>query len=165
MASKNLYWFKLKNTYFNQLVQKKMKRQKNGKDMQIIYLRMLLLSLDNQGYIHYQGIYDSIEEELAEEFDESIELVKATIDFLVSNNMIVRSNDKDQESYYIPEAIENVGKECDSAERVRQYRERKALQCNGDVTQGNAPVTTCNTDKIKDKSKVREVYLMYSCAW
>lgn len=156
MASKNLYWFKLKNTYFNQLVQKKMKRQKNGKDMQIIYLRMLLLSLDNQGYIHYQGIYDSIEEELAEEFDESIELVKATIDFLVSNNMIVRSNDKDQESYYIPEAIENVGKECDSAERVRQYRERKALQCNGDVTQGNAPVTTCNTDKIKDKSKVRE---------
>ena len=54
MASKNLYWFKLKNTYFNQLVQKKMKRQKNGKDMQIIYLRMLLLSLDNQGYIHYQ---------------------------------------------------------------------------------------------------------------
>ena len=34
MASKNLYWFKLKNSYFNQLVQKKMKRQKNGKDMQ-----------------------------------------------------------------------------------------------------------------------------------
>ena len=33
MASKNLYWFKLKNTYFNQLVQKKMKRQKNGKEM------------------------------------------------------------------------------------------------------------------------------------
>ena len=133
-----------------------MKRQKNGKDMQIIYLRMLLLSLDNQGYIHYQGIYDSIEEELAEEFDESTELVKITIEFLVSNNMIVRSNDKDQESYYIPEAIENVGKECDSAERVRQYRNRKALQCNGDVTQGNASVTTCNTDKIKDKSKVRE---------
>ena len=35
-----------------------MKRQKNGKDMQIIYLRMLLLSLIIKDTIHYQGIYD-----------------------------------------------------------------------------------------------------------
>lgn len=153
MAGKNLYWFKLKNTYFNQLVQKKMKRQKNGKDMQIIYLRMLLLSLDSQGYIHYQGVYGSIEEELAEEFDESVELIKETIKFLVSNNMIIQSKNEKEESYYIPEAIENTGKECESAERVRQYRERKALHCNGDVTQGNASVTTSNTDKNKIRAR------------
>ena len=36
MASKNLYWFKLKNTYFNQLVQKKMKRQKNKRQIRHI---------------------------------------------------------------------------------------------------------------------------------
>ena len=154
MAVKNLYWFKLKNTYFNQLVQKKMKRQQNGKDMQIIYLRMLLLSLDNQGYIHYQGVYGSIEEELAEEFDESVELIKETIDFLVSNNMIVQSKTETEESYYMPEAIENTGKECESAERVRKYRERKTLHCNDGVTQGNDSVTVCNKDK--SKRRIRE---------
>ena len=43
MSAKRYYWLKLKNTYFSQLDQKKMRKQKNGKDMQIIYLRMMLL--------------------------------------------------------------------------------------------------------------------------
>lgn len=68
--AKRYYWLRLKNTYFSQLEQKKMKRQECGKDMQIIYLRMMLLSIDREGYIYYQGVYDSLEEELAEEFDE-----------------------------------------------------------------------------------------------
>lgn len=55
MSAKRYYWLKLKNTYFSQLDQKKMRKQKNGKDMQIIYLRMMLLSIDKGGYIYYQG--------------------------------------------------------------------------------------------------------------
>lgn len=87
-AEKRLFWLQLKNTYFNQLSQKKMRKQPQGLEMQVIYLRMMLLSLDNKGYIFYQGVYDSIEEELAEEFNEPIELVKQTIDFLVDNKMV-----------------------------------------------------------------------------
>lgn len=44
--NKRYFWLKLQNTYFNQLEQKKMRKQENGKDMQIIYLRMMLLSID-----------------------------------------------------------------------------------------------------------------------
>ena len=47
--NKRYYWLKLNNTYFNQLEQKKMRRQEHGKDMQIIYLRMMLLSIDKGG--------------------------------------------------------------------------------------------------------------------
>ena len=87
MTEKRLFWLQLKNTYFNQLTQKKMRKQQNGLEMQIVYLRMMLLSLDNKGYIFYQGVYDSIEEELAEEFNEPVELIQQTIDFLIKNNM------------------------------------------------------------------------------
>lgn len=66
MAAKRYYWLKLGNTYFSQLEQKKMRKQKDGMNMQVIYLRMMLLSIDKDGYIYYQGVYDSIEEELAE---------------------------------------------------------------------------------------------------
>lgn len=45
-APKRYFWRKLQSTYFNQLEQKKMRKQEHGKDMQIIYLRMVLLSLD-----------------------------------------------------------------------------------------------------------------------
>ena len=88
MSAKRYYWLKLKNTYFSQLDQKKMRKQKNGKDMQIIYLRMMLLSIDKGGYIYYQEVYDSIEEELAEEFAEDLDLVQQTVKYLQENNLL-----------------------------------------------------------------------------
>ena len=136
--NKRYYWLKLKKTYFNQLEQKKMKRQPEGRNMQIIYLRMLLLCIDTDGFIFYQGVYDTIEEELAEEFDEPVELIQQTVNFLLSNNMVSTSEDN---SLYMPEAVKCVGSESDSAERVRKHREtEKMLQCNANVTE-------CNTEK------------------
>lgn len=138
-AYKRYSWLQLKNTYFNQLEQKKMRRQEHGKEMQIIYLRMMLLSIDKGGYIYYQGVYESLEEELAEEFDESLELVQETIQFLVRNNMIDINDDK--VSYYIPEAKACLGSECSSAERVRKHRQKKK-----EMLQSNSNVTNCNVD-------------------
>lgn len=102
MAAKRYYWLKLGNTYFSQLDQKKMRKQKNGKDMQIIYLRMMLLSIDKGGCIYYQGVYDSIEEELAEEFAEDLDLVQQTVKYLQENNML-EVNDSD---CFLPQAAE-----------------------------------------------------------
>lgn len=147
---KRYYWLKLKNTYFSQLTQKKMKRQPDGKEMQIIYLRMMLLSIDKEGYIYYQGVYDTLEEELAEEFDEKPELVKKTIDFLKENEMIVID---DNENCYIPEVISSTGSESYSAERVRRHRHKvKTLQCNNSVTESNTHETSCN-EEIEKRDK------------
>lgn len=147
---KRYYWLKLKNTYFSQLTQKKMKRQPDGKEMQIIYLRMMLLSIDKEGYIYYQGVYDTLEEELAEEFDEKTELVKKTINFLKENEMIVID---DNENCYIPEVINSTGSECYSAERVRRHRHKvKTLQCNNSVTESNTHETSCN-EEIEKRDK------------
>ena len=89
MSDKKIYYcLKLPNTYFSQLEQKKMRKQEHGKDMQIIYLRMMLYSLGRNGCIYYQNVYDTIEEELAEEFDEDVELIKETVKYLLDNNMI-----------------------------------------------------------------------------
>lgn len=147
---KRYYWLKLKNTYFSQLTQKKMKRQPEGKEMQIIYLRMMLLSIDKEGYIYYQGVYDTLEEELAEEFDEKPELVKKTIDFLKENEMIVID---DNENCYIPEVTSSTGSEAWSTERSRRCRERKnMLQCNTSATPRNDSETSCN-EEIEKRDK------------
>lgn len=150
---KRYHWLKLQTTYFSQLEQKKMAKQDLGKDMQIIYLRMMLLSVDKGGYIYYQGVYDSLVEELAEEFSESVEIVERTIEYLTENNMVTIN-----ESYdcFIPEALKYTGSECYSAERVRRYREKereKALQCNMAVTECNTPVSKRNGAVTKSKSK------------
>lgn len=137
--ARRYFWLKLKNTYFNQLTQKKMRRQPNGKEMQIIYLRMLLSSLDKEGYIHYQGVYDSIEEELSEEFDEPQEIVKQTIDFLIDNNMVTVDS---KSSLFMPEAMENVGSISDSGVRMQNMRDKKKTsQCDESVTSSDGGVT------------------------
>lgn len=160
--NKRYHWLKLQNTYFNQLEQKKMRRQENGKDMQIIYLRMMLLSLDKGGYIYHQGVYETLEEELAKEFLEDVAIVKETIQYLSDNNMI----SLDEESNcFMPQAVECTGSECYSAERVRRFREKKTLQCNTNVTECNGDVTLCNEDKEKelelDKEKEKRENINY----
>lgn len=145
--NKKYYWLKLKNTYFRQLEQKKMRKQESGKDMQIIYLKMMLCSVDKGGYIYYQGVYDTLEEELAEEFDEDIELVQKTVAFLIENHMI--SVEDENIGIFLKEASECIGSEGSSAARVRKHR-GKTLQCNTVVTDSNASVTQCNTEIEKE---------------
>lgn len=156
--NKRYFWLKLQNTYFNQLEQKKMRKQENGKDMQIIYLRMMLLSLDKGGYIYYQGVYDSIEEELAEEFSEDVSIVRETIRYLSENNMI---SFDEESNCFIPQVVDCTGSESYSAERVRRFREKKALQCNGDVTEGNTNVTSCNEEIEKEIELYKELEIDY----
>lgn len=143
--ARRYFWLKLQATYFNQLEQKKMRRQEHGKDMQIVYLRMMLLSIDKGGYIYYQGVYDSLEEELAEEFDEPVDVVKETLEYLKENGMISINEKSD---CFIPESLKLIGSECYSAERVRRFRKnQKTLQCNTDVTMGNGCVMPRNEEK------------------
>ena len=126
MAEKRYYWLKLKNTYFNHISQKKMKKQEHGKEMQVIYLRMMLHSIDSEGYIYYQGVYDSLAEELAEEFDESVELVNSTIKYLNENKLITL--DDEENTCYLPEAVECLGSETASAARMRNKRKANKVQ-------------------------------------
>lgn len=152
---KRYFWLKLQATYFSQLEQKKMKKQEHGKDMQIVYLRMMLLSLDKGGYIYYQGVYDSLEEELSEEFDEPVDIIKETLDYLMANNMISIDENSD---CFVPESLKLTGSESYSAERVRKYRKKQeVLHCNTDVTNCNGCVTACNEEIESEKEIKKEI--------
>ena len=56
--------------------------------MQLIYLKMLLYSIDKDAVIPFQGVYDSIEEELAEELGEESEMVKETRKWYFSSRSV-----------------------------------------------------------------------------
>ena len=175
MANRRFYWMKLPSDYFGQLIQKKMRKQPDGAEMQLIYLKMLLYCIDKDAEIIFQGVYDSVEDEIAEEIGEDAEAVKKTLTFLEANKKLERM----EHGFILPEALELVGSESVSAERVRRFRERQAsqsagetLQCNADVTECNADGAQCNVDidkdiyidkdidkeKDKDKSKIKSIY-------
>lgn len=133
MATKRrFFWIKLKKDFFSQKEIKKLRRIAGGDTYTIIYLKMLLKSIDNEGKLYYEGIEDNFINELALDIDEDIENVQITVLFLQKQGLLVTCDDLE---YDLPEAQENIGSEGASAERVRNYRNRvKALQCNTTVT-------------------------------
>ena len=146
--AKKYYWLKLREGFFDTKPLKKLRKIAGGDTYTIIYLKLQLLSLSGEGMLYYEGVEDDFIEELALAIDEDADNVKFTVLFLEKCGLLEHINDNEIMLTAVPYAI---GKETDSAQRVREHRERKkqqALQCNSEVT-------TCNTE-IEIEKEIRE---------
>ena len=140
---KKYYWLKLKDTFFNEKEIKKLRKIAGGDTYTVIYLKLQLLSVKTGGKLCFEGVEDTFEEELSLILDEDVDNVKITLAFLQRHRLIEEIGDNE---YLLPEAVHAIGSEGDSAERVRRFRNKKALQCNDDVTEVKRLVTSCNTE-------------------
>lgn len=158
---KRFYWWRLRKNFFTQITIKKLRRSENGDTKAIIYLQMVLMTIDNDGYIQYEGIENDICDEIAIALDEDSDIIKETVEQLKDMGLIEIS----EENYFLPEAKSGIDSESVSAERVRKYRaNKKVLQCNDCVTESNAPVTAsneevtnCNTQVTQRRGEKRRV--------
>ena len=131
--AKRYYWLKLKDDFFVDKRIKKLRKIAGGDTYTIIYLKMMLSTLTSDGIIEYEGVEESLAEELALELDEDADNVQITLEFLEKSGLLI---DLGNNKYEMPVAKECMGSETASAQRVRDFRERqKALQCNTDVTE------------------------------
>jgi len=139
--TKKYFWLKLKTDFFNQREVKKLRKIAGGDTFTIIYLKMQLLSIKDEGKFYFEGTENNIAEQLSLELDEEIENVKLTLAFLSANDLIESIS---CDEYLLTKVPECIGTETDSAERVRRHRDRKkhlkALQCNTNVTKSNTEI-------------------------
>lgn len=144
-SGKRYYWLKLQDDFFKSKRIKKLRKIAGGDTYTIIYLKMQLLAMKNNGVLEFTGLENTFAEELALDLDEEPDNVNVTINFLLSTGLMETS---DNVRYFVPYAVENTGSEGASAARVRRHRCEKALQCNADVT----PVKqNCNGEIEKEK--------------
>lgn len=129
--AKRYYWLKLEKDYLSSPKIKKLRKIAGGDTYTVIYLKMLLLSIEKCGVIDYQGIEPTFEEELALILDEDSDNVRVTLSFLLSQGLIFDSEDG---SFMLPEAANRIGTESESKERVQAYRQRKAIRENIPLT-------------------------------
>lgn len=155
--NKRYYWLKLKDDYFTSPKIRKLRKIAGGDTLTIIYLKMQLLTVKSEGTYEYQHIENSLVEELALILDEDIDNVKLTLAFLQAQDLVSFNEESNELSLY--EAMGNIGSECESAERVRLYRERdkerKLLQCNDSVTQVK-PSSNISNSTSQSKSLIEE---------
>ena len=145
--AKKYYWLKLKQDFFSSRAMKKLRRIAGGDTYTIIYLKLQLLSIKDDGVLFYEGIEPTFGEEMALALDEDVENVQATLIFLENAGLLDKKSDTE---FILPEVPYLIGGESDSAERVRRFREKKALLSNGSVTDSDADVTFCNTEKRRE---------------
>ena len=148
--SKKYYWLKLKEDFFDKKIIKKLRKIAGGDTYTIIYLKLQLLAMKNDGKLLFEGIEDNFAEEMALELDEDVENVRITLMYLEKNNLIEMLSENE---YLLPEVIEATGSESSVTARVRKHREnKKMLQCNTVETKSNKNETT-EKEKEKDIEK------------
>lgn len=141
VKNKRYYWIQLAQDFFKSKEMKLLRKIAGGDTHTIIYLKMMLISLEDGGHIYYDRLADNLAEEIALVIDENVEDIKITLIFLESKGLLTRKNDRD---YFLEQVPEMVGSETASARRVRKFRENQlVLQCNTDETK-------CNGDIEKD---------------
>lgn len=146
--AKKYYWLKLKSDFFTSRAMKKLRRIAGGDTYTIIYLKLQLLSLKDEGLLYYEGVEPTFYEEMALALDEDAENVRATLIFLENMGLISRNNEHE---YILTEVPYLIGSETDKAELMRKKRERERLQSSNNVTAVLPPVTNCYTEIEIDK--------------
>ena len=140
VKNKRYYWIQLTQDFFKSKEMKLLRKIAGGDTHTIIYLKMMLISLEDGGCIYYDGLADNLAEEIALMIDENVEDIKITLLFLESKGLLTRKNDRD---YFLEQVPEMVGSETASTRRSRKHRELRGLHCN-------TIATTCNGDIEKD---------------
>lgn len=124
MAEKKYYWLKLNEGFFQQKEIKKLRRIAGGDTYTIIYLKLLLRSLSNNGFLYYEGIEPTFAEELALDIDEETENVSVTLSYLHRYGIL---EEKSEDEFFLLTTGEMTGSETSAARRMRKKRKNEKL--------------------------------------
>lgn len=147
-SQKRYYWLKLNENFMEQPVIRYLRNLPDGSTTVLIYIKLLLISLQSSGYIYTDALYPTMEEDLALRINEKVESIQYALLALEKAKLIIRgtSDQWDLQMTDLPEMV-GVGSETASAKRSRAYRKRKTemietkvvpdshlLQCNSNET-------------------------------
>ncbi|HEL2322946.1 TPA: phage replisome organizer N-terminal domain-containing protein [Streptococcus suis] len=136
--NKRYYWLQLKEDFFASKEMKLLRRLPGGDEHTIIYLKIMLVSLQDSGKIYFENLGNDLAEEIALLIDEDVEAVRMTLLFLTNKKLLTT---KDKFEFQLEQVPELIGSETASARRVRKHREnQKVLQSNSDVTERNGDI-------------------------
>ena len=120
--AKRYFWLKLREGWFRDKRIKKLRTIAGGDTYTIIYLKMQLLSLKDEGKLYFEGVEDDFASEIALEIEEEPDDVKITINYLMSKGLLEVMN---ADEYLLTEVPSSIGKETADAERMRLSRKKK----------------------------------------
>ena len=157
MAKTKIYfWLKIDKKFFDNIFIKRLKTVPGGYTMTVIYIRLMLESLESDCILYYEGYFDNLKEELALKLDVSEDDIDMTMAYFTKCGLIQIDEDKNAE---LPQAKALVQQETNQAAYMRGYRKKQQEQ-KENLTMLSKTLTlstTCKTEKEIDIEKEIEV--------
>ncbi|HEL2315416.1 TPA: conserved phage C-terminal domain-containing protein [Streptococcus suis] len=123
MAKTKVYfWLKIDKKFFDNIFIKRLKTVPGGYTMTVIYIRLMLESLDSDCILYYEGYFESLKEELALKLDVSEDDIDMTMAYFTKCGLIQIDEDKNAE---LPQAKAMVMSETNWASYKREQRQNK----------------------------------------
>lgn len=150
MAEKKYYWLKLPRNFFGKHYIKILRAKENGELLVLFYMWMLTEAIDHEGRLRYSEDIPYDEEMLAEASGFALHIVTQALQQFTKLQLVITESDG---TLFMPKSIEMIGSESASAQRVREYRERKNSKEKKpetvENTESNDNVTKCSSDVQK----------------
>jgi len=162
MAKTKIYfWLKVDKKFFDNLFIKRLKNMPGGYTMIVIYIRLMLESLEDDCILYYQGYFDSLVQELALKLDVSEDDINMTVAYFTKCGLIQIDDD---EHATLSQAKAMVESETNWAKYKRDQRKNsqnlpKLENVQNKKTISNSCPTEIEIDIDKESDKDKELYI------
>ena len=160
MAERKFYWIKLKKDFMSSDAVDFLMSQKNGAEYVVLYQMLCLMTVKTNGKLERQLneviIPYDVEKIQRDTKYFNIDTVRTALNLYTNLGLIYKD---DNGCLSIADYENLVGSESGSAERVRRFRNLKALHCNSEVTEkkqlcNELSNTEIEIDKEIDKDRL-----------
>lgn len=152
MAKTKIYfWLKIDKKFFDNIFIKRLKTVPGGYTMTVIYIRLMLESLESDCILYYEGYFDNLKEELALKLDVSEDDIDMTMAYFTKCGLIQVDEDKNAE---LPQAKALVESETNWANYKREQRKKAKLE---EVQPSLTFSNLCPTEKEIEKELEIEI--------
>ena len=152
MAKTKIYfWLKIDKKFFDNIFIKRLKTVPGGYTMTVIYIRLMLESLESDCILYYEGYFDNLKEELALKLDVSEDDIDMTMAYFTKCGLIQIDEDKNAE---LSQAKALVESETNWANYKREQRKKGKLE---EVQPSLTFSNSCPTEKELEKELEKEV--------
>lgn len=161
--TKVYFWLKIDKKFFDNVFIKRLKNMNGGYAMTVIYIRLMLESLESDCILYYDGYLESLVEELAIKLDVSEDDINMTMAYFTKCGLIQIDTNGNAELLQAKAMLEQ---ETNQAQYMREYRKNKKLKNDSsyivsknsyNVSQNSynvsQPLTSCKTEIEKEIEK------------
>jgi len=155
MAKTKIYfWLKVDKKFFDNLFIKRLKNMPGGYTMTVIYIRLMLESLEDDCILYYEGYFDSLVQELALKLDVSEDDINMTVAYFTRCGLIQIDDDGHAT---LSQAKAMVESETNWANYKREQRKKGKLEeVQPSLTISNSCPTEIEIEKEIEKSWLYE---------